>query len=97
MREFSVVLAPAAEGDIEEAFHWYQRRDPAVVDAFRTEALGAIDGLAVDAMGWRIDALGNRRRLLKHFSYSVWFEVAADTVTVLAVAHHRRVPGYWRA
>ena len=47
-------------------------------------------------MRWRIDAVGNRRRLLKHFPYSVWFEVEAGTVTVLAVAHHRRVPGYWR-
>jgi plasmid stabilization system protein ParE len=94
--EFSVVLAPAAESDIEEAFHWYQGRDAAAADAFRAEALDAIDRLAADAMRWRVDANGNRRRLLKHFPYSVWFEVEADTVTILAVAHHRRLPGYWR-
>jgi plasmid stabilization system protein ParE len=93
--EFSVVLAPAAESDIEEAFHWYQGRD-AAADAFRAEALDAIDRLAVDAMRWRVDANDNQRRLLKHFPYSVWFEVEASTVTILAVAHHRRMPGYWR-
>ena len=96
MSVFSVVLAPAAESDIEEAFHWYQERDAAAATAFRAEALEAIDQLAADPLRWRVDANGNRRRLLKHFPYSVWFEVTADAVTVLAIAHHRRMPGYWR-
>ena len=96
MSAFSVVLAPAAESDIEEAFHWYQERDAAAAVAFRAEALEAIDQLAGNPMRWRVDANGNRRRLLKRFPYSVWFEVTADTVTVLAIAHHRRMPGYWR-
>jgi plasmid stabilization system protein ParE len=93
---FFVVLAPAAESDIEEAFHWYEERDAAAADAFRTETFEAIDQLAVDPMRWRADASGNRRRLLKRFPYSIWFEVQADVVTVLAIAHHRRLPGYWR-
>jgi plasmid stabilization system protein ParE len=93
---FSVVLAPAAESDIEEAFHWYQERDAAAANSFRAETLEAIDQLAADPRRWRVDANGNRRRLLKRFPYSVWFEVTANTVTVLAIAHHRRMPGYWR-
>jgi len=93
---FSVVLAPAAESDLEEAFHWYEGRDAAAANAFRIEAFEAIDQLAADPMRWRTDATGNRRRLLKRFPYSIWFEVRAETVTVLAVAHHRRQPGYWR-
>ena len=96
MSAFSVVLAPAAESDIEQAFRWYEARDVASATAFRAEALEAIDQLAVDPLRWRVDASGNRRRLLKRFPYSVWFEVRAHTVTVLAIAHHRRLPGYWR-
>ena len=96
MSAFSVVLAPAAESDIEEAFHWYEERDATAAMAFRTEVFEAIDSLAVDPTRWRVDASGNRRRLLNRFPYSIWFEVQADTVTVLAIAHHRRLPGYWR-
>ena len=87
MSEFSVVLAPAAESDIEEAFHWYEERDAGAASAFRREAFEAIDQLALDPMRWRADGNGNRRRLLKRFPYSVWFEVQAEIVTVLAVAH----------
>lgn len=42
------------------------------------------------------DTEGVRRRHLKRFPYSVLYEVETATVTVLAVAHHRRKPGYWK-
>jgi len=34
--------------------------------------------------------------VLHRFPYSVFYEVLGATMTVLAVAHHRRNPGYWR-
>jgi toxin ParE1/3/4 len=43
------------------------------------------------------DREGNRRRVLHRFPYSVIYEAQGSTVTVLAVAHHRRRPGYWKA
>jgi toxin ParE1/3/4 len=35
--------------------------------------------------------------VLHRFPYSVIYEVQEHTVTALAVAHHRRLPGYWKA
>ena len=40
---------------------------------------------------------GRRRWLLTRFPYAVVYRLAVDgSVRVLAVAHHRRRPGYWR-
>ena len=39
---------------------------------------------------------GSRRLLLRHFPYAVYFDIDGATVYVLAVAHQRRAPGYWR-
>src|SRR5438094_10195896 len=39
---------------------------------------------------------GNRRRyFLRRFPYSVIYQVTSDELRVIAVAHHRRRPGYW--
>lgn len=39
---------------------------------------------------------GTRRRyLLRRFPYSIIYQVAAEELRILAVAHHRRRPGYW--
>ena len=40
--------------------------------------------------------LGVRRRLLKKFPYAVVFMVVAGEIRVIALAHGRRLPGYWR-
>ncbi len=43
------------------------------------------------------EELGVRRSLLKKFPYAVVFIVMAEEIRILAVAHGRRRPGYWRA
>jgi toxin ParE1/3/4 len=38
-----------------------------------------------------------RRLVLPRFPYSLVYLVDGETVFVIAVAHHRRAPGYWEA
>jgi plasmid stabilization system protein ParE len=38
---------------------------------------------------------GIRRRNLQKFPYSLFYSVESGELLVLAVAHHRRRPGYW--
>jgi len=93
---FSVEILPQAEAEIREAFLWYFERSPLAADAFRTEVFDGIDGLAQSADTWPMDEDGVRRHVLSHFPYTVHYEVAGTLVVVLAVAHQRRKPGYWR-
>jgi plasmid stabilization system protein ParE len=37
-----------------------------------------------------------RRVILKNFPYSIVYRPEADGMVVFAVAHHSRLPGYWR-
>lgn len=97
MNDFVVVLARPAENDIADAFRWYRERNVLVADAFRAEILDAIDRIVVAPLSRPADDEGNRKRILRRFPYSVFYEVVESTVTILAVAHHRRRPGYWRA
>ena len=96
MSERAVVLAPAAEGDIADAFVWYRERNALVADAFRTEVFATIDRIAAAPMAKAADEDGNRKRVLRRFPYTVYYDVTDRLITILAVAHHRRSPGYWR-
>ena len=42
-------------------------------------------------------AISKRLRILhlRHFPYSIIYRVSADAITIHAVAHQRRRPGYW--
>jgi len=92
---YTVLLAPRAEQDIREAIVWYRERNVFAAEAFRIELFAVIDGIAETPLTKAADDDGNRKRVLRRYPYSVIYDVAGNTVTVLAVAHHRRRPRYW--
>ena len=95
MSRFAVVLLPEAEAELRDAFLWYFDRSPLAADAFGNEVDEAIDGLEETASDWPKDEDGVHFYLLKHFPYTVRYEITGSDVTVLAIAHQRREPGYW--
>ena len=95
MSRFVVGILPAAEAEFREALLWYFERSPLAADAFRTEVFDAIDGLEGRAEMWPEDEDGTRKYVLTHFPYTLFYEVVGSIVTVMAVGHQRRRPGYW--
>ncbi|MFM8900087.1 MAG: type II toxin-antitoxin system RelE/ParE family toxin [Burkholderiales bacterium] len=77
-------------------FFGTDKKNALAADGFRAEVFDVIDRISNAPLSHPADAEGNRHRVLKRFPYSVFYEVLENTVTVLAVAHHRRKPSYWR-
>lgn len=96
MSRFNVEILPEAEEEIREAFLWYFERSPIAADGFRSLVFAAIDGLADRADMWPADDDGFCFYVLARFPYTVWYDVEGSLVTVLAVAHQHRRPGYWK-
>lgn len=97
MSLFTVEILPAAEAEFREAFLWYLDRSPYACDGFRTEVLDTIDALETDADAWPENELGFRYRVLDDYPYTIFYDLVGTAVTVVAIAHHRRRPGYWGA
>lgn len=95
MTRFTVAVLPDAEAELREAFVWYFEKSPLAADAFGTEVEDAIDGLVETAANWPKDQDGAHLYHLKRFPYTLRYEIDGGAVTVLAVAHQRRAPGYW--
>jgi plasmid stabilization system protein ParE len=89
---------PDAEAELAAASLWYESRCAglgadlvaAVDEAFE----GIVDAPLAHAV-WRTDPTF-RRCLVRRFPYFIFYTVAADDVHVVAVAHAKRRPGYWR-
>jgi plasmid stabilization system protein ParE len=94
----SLVVLPEAEEELRAALRWYEAKRPGlgleligVVD----QALAAIAAMPHRFPVWAADTK-YRRAVLRRFPYVVVFEDREDTVEVVALAHVRRRPGYWR-
>jgi plasmid stabilization system protein ParE len=40
---------------------------------------------------------GIRKKVLRHFSYNLFYAVEASVIVIVAVAHQRKRPSYWHA
>lgn len=96
MSSFDVAVLPEAEAVAREAFLWYFERSPIAADAFQADLFNAMDGLSETAKDSPEDEDGTRHYHFKHFPYTVMYEVIDRNVTVFAIAHQRRRPGYWQ-
>lgn len=96
-----VYLLEAAVLEAEAAARWYEDRRPGLGRDFRDELERVIEVLRSDlltAHPWpgSLGERGVKRIGMKRFPFDVVFVVSNTTATVLAIAHHRKRPGYWR-
>ena len=92
----STRIHPAALEEAEAATEWYRRRSVRAAGMFLDELDRAIERVGDHPGQFPEYAFGTRRLVLPRFPYLVVFRETGAGVEILAVAHGRRRPGYWR-
>lgn len=89
------VLTPARE-EFSEAAAFYESEAVGLGAEFIDEFERVVDLIASNPeIGLQYQA-GTRRKLLRRFPFQIVYEIHLDHLLVVAVAHHRKLPGYWR-
>jgi toxin ParE1/3/4 len=86
-----------AKAEVLEARAWYAERSEIAARAFATEVAWAVREIGSVPEKWKRHVYGTRRFMLPNFPFSVIYRVHENAVQVIALAHHRRQPGYWRS
>ena len=88
---------PEAEQEFVETAVYYERNVRGLGERFGGEVRHALERLLeYPELGVPMDA-ELRRLMLTRFPYSLIYNVTADVLRVVAVAHARRRPNYWRS
>ena len=86
---------PEAEVEFDEAVQFYERAEIGLGGAFALEVERALDRIcAFPESGTKVSA-STRGRITANFPFWVIYRADAGEVTVIAIAHQRRKPGYW--
>jgi len=90
-----VRLHPRAEDDAAAAYRWYVERNPTIAEIFLVEINSAIERIAETPRRWPRIAPAFQRCPLGRFPFSVVYRQTSRHIEILAIAHHRRRPGFW--
>ena len=92
-----IIYEPAAYEEVREANSWYLAE---AGQRYAEALIREIDAkLALLAEHPKIGTPGSnnmRSMPLRVFPYTLHYRVEGDVIRILAVAHQRRRPGYWR-
>lgn len=91
-----VSFHPAAIEEAEAAARWYRQRSARAAARFLDEINSVIDRILGAPLRWPEGPLGTRRARLPCFPFIVIYRESGDTIQILAFAHGRRRPGYWK-
>ena len=92
----SVRLHPDAIAEAKAAYEWYAERNPSAANAFMSELDHAISQIQTSPERCTMHLHDMRKFLLRRFPYGVVYRITESASQVIAVAHGRRRPGYWK-
>lgn len=95
----SVRLHPDAAAELDDAALWYEQEQSGLGGAFLSEVSRAIATIEGAPAAWTLFRKSRRIRrfLLTRFPYALLYRADVDAIVIVAVAHTKRLPGYWRA
>lgn len=92
----SFAFHPEARLEFREAVKFYESERRGVGLELSKAVRSAIDYVLEHPLSGSPAEAGTRRKVLAHFPYTLIYLFEDAEVTIIAVAHQRRRPGYWR-
>ena len=91
-----VKLHPEAKVDLKEGKAFYRHRSPLAALTFASEVDKAVKQIAEAPMRYQQGEHGTREFVLPwRFPYTIVYLIGKTFVTIVAIAHQSREPGYW--
>src|SRR5260370_28122848 len=97
MAAFAESCHRAAAKEAESTYDGYAGKRPAAAHGFREELRQAIDAVVANPRPWPRYGSRARRYVFPRYPFSLVYILRNDDIEVVAVAHGRRRPGYWRS
>jgi toxin ParE1/3/4 len=94
----TIRIIQEASAEFTDAVRWYEERRPGLGGEFFDAVSMTIEFVAAGPeIGAALSAGGGERRLLvPRFPYQVVYRLTSSDVVIVALAHLRRRPGYWK-
>jgi toxin ParE2 len=93
----NIVILPEAEAELQDAVEYYDGIGAGLSDRLIEAYFHALDRVENFPEAHQKGRLRTRKCKLQDFPYTLVYRVRGQPITIFAVAHQSRRPGYWRS
>ena len=87
---------PEAEEEMNEAAQFYEGRSEGLGEDFLDEVQHTVDSILAFPKSGPVISENLRRRILRRFPFGLLYAIETERIVIVAVAHLKRRPGYWK-
>jgi toxin ParE1/3/4 len=91
------VISASARRDFREAVDHYDKESISAGDRFAEQINATVELIRERPMIGHLNRFGERQFKVETFPYNIVYQLEPRRILVLAIAHHKRKPGYWRS
>jgi toxin ParE1/3/4 len=91
-----IIFRPEAEREFDEAFDWYNARQPGLGIRFVAAVQAVFDSIAALPKMHAVVLADVRKAVVRRFTYCVFYRPLDDQIEVIAVFHTSRDPSIWQ-
>ena len=91
-----VEFLPEADEEFREAARYYESEAAGIGLSFITAVHKAVGVIVEFPLAIQVQRANIRKKVMRHFSYNLFYAIETDTIVIVAVAHQRKRPNYWR-
>jgi plasmid stabilization system protein ParE len=87
---------PEAKAEFDGAVDFYEQSQPGLGLEFAEEVYATIARMIQYPDAWTEMSKNSRRCIVNRFPYGLVYQIKANDLRIIAVAHLHRRPGYWK-
>lgn len=91
-----VAFLPEALADYQDAYDWYLARSLRAAAGFEAAVDVALTAIAANPERWPSFDERHRFYIPRRYPYNLIYRLVPEGVLIVAVAHQKRSPNYWR-
>ncbi len=92
----AIVIQPAAEAEITEAFRWYEDKSEGLGSEFMRALDATLSAIQRNPTSYAVIHQSVRRAMLRRFPYGIFYLTESERIIVLACFHASRAPKPWQ-
>jgi plasmid stabilization system protein ParE len=89
---YSLIIRPAAEIDIQDAFAWYEAQSPRLGSEFVRAVDVSLSGIGRNPLAYPFIRKPIRRVLMRRFPYGIFYVADQSAIAAIACLHGKRDP-----
>ena len=90
-----IAFLPIAKLELDDTIGYYELQLEGLGKRYKEDVRTSLNRISIFPEAWTMVRPNIRKCVMHKFPYNILYTIDENTILVIAIAHHHRLPDYW--